>query len=35
MVGRADIHYYFSVIESDHINAYAAPGGYVLVTRGY
>ena len=34
MVGRADIHYYFSVIESDHINAYAAPGGYVMVTTG-
>lgn len=32
MVGRSDIRYYFAVIDADHVNAYALPGGYVLVT---
>ena len=31
---RKDITYHFAVIESDQINAFAAPGGYVLVTKG-
>ncbi len=32
--GRSDIEYYFSVLDSDTINAYAAPGGYVFITKG-
>src|SRR5207245_2816424 len=31
---RPDLHYYFGVLDTDEINAFAAPGGYVLVTRG-
>jgi predicted Zn-dependent protease len=32
--GRADLKWTFGVIDSADINAFAAPGGYVLVTRG-
>lgn len=32
--GRPEIEYYFAVLDSDEINAYTAPGGYVFVTRG-
>lgn len=31
---RPDINWTFGVIESSSVNAFAAPGGYVLVTRG-
>jgi len=31
---RPDLAWRFGVIESDDINAFAAPGGYVLVTKG-
>jgi beta-barrel assembly-enhancing protease len=31
---RPDIPYYFAVLNDDSINAFAAPGGYVFVTRG-
>ena len=31
---RADLPWKFGVIESNDINAFAAPGGYVLITRG-
>jgi len=31
---RPDLLWHFGVIESPAINAFAAPGGYVLVTRG-
>lgn len=31
---RPDIHWTFGVIESPAVNAFAAPGGYVFVTRG-
>jgi predicted Zn-dependent protease len=31
---RPDLRYYFAVLESDEINALAAPGGFVFVTRG-
>lgn len=30
---RQDIEFHFAVIESSHVNAYAAPGGYIFVTR--
>ena len=33
-VGRPEITYYFAIIDSDHINAYATPGGYVFITKG-
>ena len=32
--GRPDLKWTFGVIESTDINAFAAPGGYVFVTRG-
>ena len=32
--GRPEITYYFAVIDSAHINAYATPGGYVFITKG-
>jgi predicted Zn-dependent protease len=31
---RPDLPWHFGVIESDDLNAFAAPGGYVFVTRG-
>jgi hypothetical protein len=31
---RPDLPWRFGVVESDALNAFAAPGGYVLVTRG-
>lgn len=31
---RRDIEYYFTVIESDQINAFAAPGGYLYIYTG-
>jgi len=32
--GRSDLIWHFGVIESHDINAFAAPGGYILVTKG-
>ncbi len=32
--GRAEIEYYFAVLDSESVNAYATPGGYVFITRG-
>ncbi len=31
---RKDLTWYFGVIESEGINAFSAPGGYVLITKG-
>ncbi len=31
---RPDINYHFAVLETPDVNAFAAPGGYVFVTRG-
>lgn len=31
---RADLPWRFGVLESDNVNAFSAPGGYVFVTRG-
>lgn len=31
---RPDLPWQFGVNDSDHINAFAAPGGYIIVTRG-
>ncbi|GGX58019.1 M48 family metalloprotease [Saccharospirillum salsuginis] len=30
---RPELDFYFYVLESDQVNAYAAPGGYVFITR--
>jgi predicted Zn-dependent protease len=32
--GRPDLRWVFGVLESNDINAFAAPGGYVFITRG-
>jgi len=32
--GRPELEYRFAVLDTDNINAYAAPGGYVFVTKG-
>jgi len=31
---RPDLRYYFAVLDGDEVNALAAPGGFVFVTRG-
>jgi len=31
---RADLAWHFGVLDTDSVNAFAAPGGYVFVTRG-
>ena len=31
---RSDLNFHFAVLDSDTINAYSAPGGYVFITRG-
>jgi len=31
---RKEISYHFAVLDSDMINAFSAPGGYVFITRG-
>ena len=33
-IGRAELKYYFAVIDTDDINAYACPGGYIFITKG-
>jgi predicted Zn-dependent protease len=32
--GRNDIKWYFGVLDTEDINAFAAPGGYVFLTKG-
>lgn len=32
--GRGELTYRFAVLDSEHINAYSAPGGYIFITRG-
>jgi len=31
---RRDIEYHFKIVDSDEVNAFALPGGYIYVTRG-
>ena len=31
--GRPELKYRFTVIQSKHVNAYAAPGGYIFITK--
>lgn len=33
-IGRPEIKYYFAVLDVDDVNAFAAPGGYIFVTKG-
>ena len=32
--GRSDIEYHFAILDTESINAYATPGGYVFITKG-
>jgi predicted Zn-dependent protease len=32
--GRKDINWHFGVVDTEDINAFAAPGGYIFVTKG-
>lgn len=34
VVGRTEIQYYFGVLDTDDINAFATTGGYIFITRG-
>jgi len=29
-----DVPFYFAVLDQDYVNSFAAPGGYILITRG-
>jgi predicted Zn-dependent protease len=31
---RADLPWHFGIVETDDVNAFSTPGGYVLITRG-
>lgn len=33
-IGRPEIRYHFGILDTDDINSYACPGGYVFITRG-
>ena len=33
-MGRPEIKYFFGILDSDDINAYACPGGYIFITKG-
>jgi beta-barrel assembly-enhancing protease len=33
-VGRSELNFYFAVLDTDEINAYACPGGYIFITKG-
>ncbi|MCP4717642.1 MAG: M48 family metalloprotease, partial [Deltaproteobacteria bacterium] len=32
--GRPELNYHFGVLDTDEVNAFAAPGGYIFITRG-
>ena len=32
--GRVEIPYHFAILDSDEVNAFAAPGGYIFITKG-
>lgn len=32
--GRSELSYHFAVLDTDGINAFAAPGGYIYITKG-
>ncbi len=33
-LGRPELQYYFGVLDTNDINAYACPGGYIFITKG-
>jgi len=33
-LGRPELRYFFGILDTDEINAFAAPGGYIFVTLG-
>jgi beta-barrel assembly-enhancing protease len=33
-IGRTEITYYFAILETDEVNAFASPGGYIFITTG-
>ncbi len=33
-VGRPELRYHFAILDSDDVNAYACPGGYIFVSKG-
>ena len=33
-VGRDDIAYHFTILNTDMVNAFSTPGGYIFITRG-
>ena len=33
-LGRPELRYYFGILDTDEVNAFAAPGGYIFVTKG-
>ena len=33
-VERHELEYYFAILDSEQINGYALPGGYILITKG-
>ena len=33
-LGRPELRYYFGILDTEDINGYAAPGGYIFVTKG-
>lgn len=32
--GRPELQFYFAALDTDEINAFAAPGGYIFITKG-
>ncbi len=34
VVGNPETHYFFGILDTPHVNAYACPGGYIFVTKG-
>jgi predicted Zn-dependent protease len=34
MTNRPELKFHFAILDTEEINAYAAPGGYVFITRG-
>lgn len=33
-VGRSDLKFYFAILDTPEVNAFAIPGGYIFLTRG-
>lgn len=33
-INRPELEFYFMILDSDEVNSYAVPGGYIFITRG-